>query len=69
MLETYQWLLRKCKEIQLRHSRGYAILDRMNNTLEVMKQKKKDLREPNHELTQAQLISSNISYFLNIIAQ
>ena len=43
MLESYKWLLNKCKENQMKYSRGYAILDRMSATLEVMKQKKKEL--------------------------
>ena len=46
MLESYQWLLEKTKENQLKYSRGYAILDRMNETLEIMKQKKKELVKP-----------------------
>ena len=46
MLESYSWLLQKTKENQLRFSRGYAILDRMSATLEVMKQKKKELIKP-----------------------
>ena len=43
LLESYTWLLNKCKENQVKYSRGYAILDRMNETLEIMKQKKKEL--------------------------
>jgi hypothetical protein len=66
MLESYQWLLEKTKENQLKYSRGYAILDRMNETLEVMKQKKKELVKPT-KVKQTQ-IKSNIAYFLNIIA-
>ena len=46
MLESYKWLLNKCKENQMKYSRGYAILDRMSATLEVMKQKKKELIKP-----------------------
>ena len=67
MLESYKWLLDQTKENQLKHSRGYAILDRMNETLEVMKQKKNELVNPHHEKTNS--IQSNISYFLGIIAQ
>lgn len=46
ILESYTWLLNKCKENQVKYSRGYAILDRMNGTLEIMKQKKKELIKP-----------------------
>ena len=46
ILESYTWLLNKCKENQIKYSRGYAILDRMNETLEIMKQKKKELVKP-----------------------
>lgn len=46
MLESYNWLLERTKENQLKYSRGYAILGRMQNTLEVMKQKKKELVKP-----------------------
>lgn len=46
ILESYTWLLNKCKENQVKYSRGYAILDRMNETLEIMKQKKKSLLNP-----------------------
>lgn len=46
MLESYQWLLERTRENQLKYSRGYAILDRMQNTLEIMKQKKKELVQP-----------------------
>ena len=46
MLESYNWLLQKTKENQLKYSRGYAILDRMSATLEVMKQKKNELIQP-----------------------
>lgn len=46
MLECYQWLLKRTRENQLKYSRGYAIFDRMNETLEVMKQKKKELVKP-----------------------
>lgn len=67
MLESYQWLLEKTKENQMKHSRGPAILNRMQNTLEIMKQKKKELVNPNHEKTNS--IQSNITYFLNIITQ
>ena len=66
MLESYQWLLEKTKENQLKYSRGYAILDRMNETLKVMKQKEKELVKPT-KVKQTQ-IKSNIAYFLNIIA-
>ena len=65
MLESYNWLLDQTKENQLKHSRGYAILDRMNETLEVMKQKKKELIKPPSKINS---IQSNISYFLSIIA-
>ena len=51
MLESYNWLLQKTKENQLRFSRGYAILDRMSATLDVMKQKKNELVNPHHEKT------------------
>ena len=66
MLESYNWLLQKTKENQLRFSRGYAILNRMTATLEVMKQKKKELIKPPSKINS---IQSNISYFLDIIAQ
>ena len=46
MLESYNWLLQKTKENQLKYSRGYAILNRMSATLEVMKQKKNELIQP-----------------------
>lgn len=52
MLESYQWLLERTRENQLKYSRGYAILDRMQNTLEIMKQKKKELdKTPHHKET------------------
>ena len=43
MLEGYNDLINICKLSQLKCSRGYAILDRMNATLEIMKKKKKEL--------------------------
>ena len=46
MIQIYQWLLEKTKENQLKYSRGYAILDKMNETLVVMKQTKKELIKP-----------------------
>ena len=67
MLESYNWLLQKTKENQLKYSRGYAILDRMSATLDVMKQKKNELVKPTTDKTNS--IQSNISYFLDIIAQ
>ena len=67
MLESYNWLLQKTKENQLKFSRGYAILNNMQETLEVMKQKKNELVNPHHEKTNS--LQSNISYFLDIIAQ
>ena len=66
MLESYNWLLQKTKENQLKYSRGYAILNRMSATLEVMKQKKKELVKPPSKTNS---IQSNISYFLNIITE
>jgi hypothetical protein len=51
MLESYNWLLERTKENQLRFSRGYAILDRMTATLEVMKQKKNELVKPTTDKT------------------
>ena len=66
MLESYNWLLQRTKENQLKYSRGYAILDRMSATLEVMKQKKKELVKPPSKTNS---IQSNISYFLNIITE
>lgn len=51
MLESYNWLLQKTKENQLRFSRGYAILDRMSATLEVMEQKKNELVKPTTDKT------------------
>ena len=52
MLESYNWLLQRTRENQLRFSRGYAILGRMQNTLEIMKQKKKELDKiPHHKVT------------------
>lgn len=66
MLESYNWLLQKTKENQLKYSRGYAILDRMSATLDVMKQKKKELVKPPSKTNS---IQSNISYFLNIITE
>ena len=62
MLESYQWLLEQCKK----QTRGYAILNRMNETLEIMKQKKKELIKPASKINS---LKSNIAYFLNIIAQ
>lgn len=62
MLKSYQWLLEQCKK----QTRGYAILDRMNETLEIMKQKKNELVKPT-TVKQTQ-IKSNIAYFLDIIA-
>lgn len=50
MLESYNWLLQRTRENQLKYSRGYAILDRMNNTLEIMKQKKKELIKPGSKI-------------------
>ena len=50
MLKEYTWLLNKCKEIQMKYSRGYAILDRMSATLEVMKQNKKELIKPGSKI-------------------
>lgn len=67
MLESYNWLLQKTKENQLKHSRGYAILNRMSATLENMKQKKNELVKPTTSKTNS--LQSNISYFLDIIAQ
>ena len=67
MLDSYKWLLEKTRENQLKHSRGYAILDRMNDTLKVMKQKKNELVKPTIDKTNS--LQSNISYFLSIIAQ
>ena len=46
MLESYNWLLQRTRENQLKYSRGYAILNRMNETLDIMKQKKKELVKP-----------------------
>ena len=46
MLESYNLLLQKTKENQLKFSRGYAILNRMKKTLEIMKEKKKELVKP-----------------------
>lgn len=66
MLESYNWLLEKTKENQLKHSRGPAILNRMKNTLEIMKQKKKELIKPASKINS---IQSNIKYFFNIITQ
>ena len=66
MLESYNWLLEKTKENQLKHSRGPAILNRMQNTLEIMKEKKKELVKPPSKTNS---IQSNISYFLNIITE
>ena len=66
MLESYNWLLQKTKENQLKYSRGYAILDRMSATLDVMKQKKNELVKPPSKTNS---IQSNISYFLNIITE
>ena len=62
MLESYQWLLEQCKK----QTRGYAILNRMQNTLEIMKQKKKELIKPPSKINS---LKSNIAYFLDIIAQ
>ncbi len=67
MIESYQWLLERTRQNQLKYSRGYAILGRMKDTLEVMKQKKKELVKPT-KVKQTQ-IQSNISYFLSIITQ
>ncbi len=67
MLESYNWLLEKTRQNQLKFSRGYAILNRMNETLNIMKQKKNELVNPHHEKTNS--LKSNISYFLDIIAQ
>ena len=67
MLESYQWLLKRTKENQLKYSRGYAILNNMQETLEIMKQKKNELVKPATDKTNS--LQSNISYFLNIIAQ
>ena len=50
MLKGYNNLLKICKLSQLRCSRGNAILDRMNTTLEVMKQKKKELIKPGSKI-------------------
>ena len=66
MLKEYTWLLNKCKENQMKYSRGYAILDRMSATLEVMKQKKKELIKPGSKINS---IKSNIEYFFNIITE
>lgn len=66
MLKEYTWLLNKCKENQIKYSRGYAILDRMKETLEVMKQKKKELVKPDSKTNS---IKSNTEYFLNIITE
>ena len=66
MLDSYKWLLERTREKQLKYSRGYAILDRMNNTLEIMKQKKKELIKPASKINSQQ---SNIAYFLAIIAE
>lgn len=66
MLESYNWLLEKTKENQLKHSRGPAILNRMKKTLEIMKQKKNELVKPGSKTNS---IKSNIKYFLNIITQ
>lgn len=66
MLESYNWLLEKTKENQQKHSRGPAILNRMKNTLEIMKQKKNELVKPGSKTNS---IKSNITYFLNIITQ
>ena len=51
MLKSYQWLLQRTRENQLRFSRGYAIHKRMSATLDVMKQKKNELVNPHHEKT------------------
>lgn len=51
MLKSYQWLLQRTRENQLKFSRGYAIHNRMSATLEVMKQKKNELVNPHHEKT------------------
>lgn len=63
MLNSYQWLLGQCKK----QTRGYAILNRMQTTLEIMKQKKNELVKPT-KVKQTQ-IESNIAYFLNIITE
>lgn len=69
MLEEYQWLANRCKEIQLKRSRGDAILDRMNNTLEIMKQKKNELVKPTTVKQTQNLIVANINYFFTIISK
>ena len=50
MLESYNWLLQRTRENQLKYSRGYAILNRMNETLDIMKQKKKELIKPGSKI-------------------
>ena len=50
MLEGYNNLINICKLSQLRCSRGYAILNRMNATLEIMKKKKKELIKPGSKI-------------------
>lgn len=49
LLEAYTWLLKQTRKNQLKYLRGYAILKRMNETLEVMKQKKNELVKPGRE--------------------
>lgn len=66
MLDSYQWLLDKTRENQLKYSRGPAILKKMKETLKIMKQKKKELVKPPSKTNS---IKSNIAYFLNIITQ
>ncbi len=50
MLKGYNDLINICKLSQLRCSRGHAILNRMNATLEIMKQKKKELIKPGSKI-------------------
>lgn len=66
MLESYQWLLERTRENQLKFSRGYAILNRMQTTLEIMKQKKNELVQPPRKTNS---IKSNIEYFFSIVTQ
>jgi hypothetical protein len=66
MLKNYTWLLEETKKNQLKFSRGYAILNRMQTTLEIMKQKKNELVQPARKTNS---IKSNIEYFFNIVTQ
>lgn len=56
MLDRYTTMIKDLKRLTV-----------MRNTLEIMKQKKNELVNPQHEKTNS--LQSNISYFLNIIAQ